>query len=160
MHEIEKKITVHLYVGAWSRAKTNGLLDHATAQLHIAYDGKTYYCVGKGTSSKRREDHNHMIELFMNNKKMREKVPTAIVVAGFTHILSYYMYPHYAYMNHDIGSNWNLDVKKLKSKNIPISYQSLNSLLNQEVIFNDRKKEILVYKTTCQDAIYRNIFND
>jgi hypothetical protein len=120
MKSTDKKITVHLYPLKFSKPKKERLLDYDKWGYHQIYlaikDNQIYCCLGHGDSSGSRALHNQMIELFLQNKKLREETPTAVLVTFKGNVMAYYFYKKYAYLNEDVGSNWKIGLGKELAK--------------------------------------------
>jgi len=166
MKNAEKKVTIHFYRLGGYRKDRKTLLDccqWSYNQLYIAMKDKEIFCCRtNGNSSGSRQYHNAFIDYFLQDKKLQKEVPTAVLVTHKDDLLAYYFYPSYAYVNHDIGSNWPLpeDIRKrLKTEKLPHSYQSFEHHWSdgKEIWFKTTREKILVYKALQKDALSQRI---
>lgn len=156
MNSVDKKITVHLYpMPAIKKAKC--LLDYnrwSYHQIYLAVKGKKIFCcIGHGNSSGSRAAHNHLIELFTQNKKLQESTPTAVIVTFKGNIISYYFYKKYAYLNQDIGSNWNRKIcSKLEKNSLPFSEKNFLKSNGMQISFKTKTKKTILFKSIQNDG--------
>lgn len=106
MKNTDKKITVHLYPLGIYRGKRKTLLNMYEWSYHQIYlaikDDKIFCCMGHGDSSVSRERHNHLIDLFLEDKELQKQVPTAVLVVCKNILLAYYFHETYSYSNHPV----------------------------------------------------------
>ncbi|MFH1256675.1 MAG: hypothetical protein V1494_05295 [Candidatus Diapherotrites archaeon] len=150
MKSTDKKITVHLYPLRFSRPKKERLLEYDKWSYHqiclAIKNSHIYCCLGHGDSSGSRAIHNQMIELFLQDKKLREKTPTAVLVTFKGNVMAYYFYKKYAYLNEDVGGNWKIGLgKELAKKRIPFSQRKILDG-GREIIFKTPTKEAVVFR--------------
>lgn len=159
MKNSDKLITVHLYPFSTSRKKEQSLIEMDRWSYHQLYicinNNKIFYSCGHGDTNGSRENHNFFIDKLLGEEELRSKIPTAVIVTHKRDVISYYFYKNYAYSNHDIGSNWDAEIRKrLRESKLP--YSCLNLLENgKEVIFKTRKKEIIVYRALKEDISWK-----
>lgn len=158
MESTAQKITVHLYpVGPPSRRKQKCLLDYNRWSYHQMYlalqDGKIFACIGHGNTSAARQHHNNLIDLFLQNKKLREETGTAVLAASKGNILASCFHAGYAYSNHDIGHNWDhAIIEKLRSSRLSYSFHTYLPRGGHEIKFKaSRDSGILVYRAVRLD---------
>ena len=161
MNSVDKKITVHLYPMPAIK-KTKCLLDYNKWSYHQLYlaikDKKIFCCIGHGNSSGSRAVHNHLIELFIKNKKLQESTPTAVLVTFKGNIISYYFYKKYAYLNQDIGSNWNKKIcSKLKENNLSFSEKNFLKSNGMQISFKTKTKKTILFKAVQDDGFIEKI---
>jgi len=161
MKGAEKILTIHLYPVWIGRKKRKCLLDLNEWSYHQIYicknEGKIYYSLGHGRSSLMRENHSFFIQTFLERKDLRKKTVTAVLVTSKEDILAYSFYRGYAYVNHDVGSNWDFKLfDKVKKAKLPFSY--ITGLIEKPTIrFASKKGEIVVYQATKQDIWLKEI---
>lgn len=155
MDSTDKKIAVHLYPLRFSKPRKERLLDYdkwGYHQIFIAIkNNQIYCCLGHGDSSGSRMIHNQMTEFILQNKKLQEETPTAVLVTFKGNIMAHYFYKKYAYLNEDIGSNWKIELgKELTKKHIPFSQRNcLNE--GKEIIFKTPTKKIIIFRALEQE---------
>jgi hypothetical protein len=157
LNSTDKKVTVHLYPLKFSKQKKECLLDYDKWSYHqiclAIKDNQIYCCLGHGDSSGSRMIHNQMIELFLQNKKLREETPTAVLVTFKGNIMAYYFYKKYAYLNEDVGSNWKTGLgKELAKKRIPFSQRKILDE-GREIIFKTTTKETIVFRALQEELV-------
>ncbi len=162
LRDAEQKITVHLYsVTRHSRMSSDLLsLYRYSSQIHLALkDNQIFACLGYGNTSQGRENHNHCLDLLLQDRKLRKKIPTAVIVTHRRDIVSYYYHDSFAYINHDIDSNWHQNLhQRLPRARVPYSQRrSLAFRGGMEIYFNDNGKESLLYKAVEEDIWGRKI---
>ena len=152
MKNCAQKITVHLYpVSLPSRRKQKCLLDYNKWNYHQVYlaiqDERIFACVGHGDTSAARERHNNLIDLFLQDKNLRDDVPTAVLATFKGTVLASHLHRSYAYSNHDIGMNWDRSIiERLGSSRLPYSFHKYLSQVGDEVRFKARGRDVLVYR--------------
>ncbi|MEW6294788.1 MAG: hypothetical protein AB1467_00640 [Candidatus Diapherotrites archaeon] len=157
MNSTDKKVAVHLYPLKFSKPKKERLLDYDKWGYHqiclAIKDNLIYCCLGHGDSSGSRELHNQMTELLMQNKKLREETPTAVLVTFKGNVMAYYFYKKYAYLNEDIGSNWKIGLgKELAKARIPFSQRRILDE-GREIIFKTAQKETIIFRALEEELI-------
>lgn len=165
IHQVSQIVTIHLYPFSHRRKKEKCLLDLQRWNYHqiylVVYNNKILWTFGHGDSSQSRNNHNKLIDIFLKDEKARQKVLTVILAVRNSEILSYYFYDGFVYSNHDIGSNWSLDIiDLLKKSKLPFSQVRSNSLLStKSLIFVNNDEENELYKQTEEDLVTRKIYS-
>jgi hypothetical protein len=163
LEQAEQKVTLHLYPVNRSRKKIKRLIDMDSWSWHQIYlaihDNKVHYLKCNGDTSQGREWHNQCIDHFLDNKELRMEVPTAIVVTSKREPIAYYFHDHYAYVDHDIGTNWDRDIaKKLWEARLPRSHINHHSNFGgKDIMFYTRKKKELVFRAVQEDIFSRDL---
>ena len=154
-----KSLTIHLYpTGYWNK-KEKCLLDlnrWSYHQIYLCfYNQKAYCLMGHGDTSGSRQLHNEMIDYFIKNRELRDKIISIIAVNFKGFLLSYYFYNHFAYSNCDIGSNWDTEIRnRLKKSKLPYSYV-YGGFDKKTVKFRNKGEEIIIYKQIEEDISRR-----
>jgi hypothetical protein len=152
LKKAKQKMTIHLYPEDSARRQTvRRLIDfRRTSQIYLVGDGDDnfLFATTDGGSSGRRRDHNGLIDFCIDNNI---KMPTMVVVTHHGRIASYYLHDNYSYIDHDVGSNWGIDILlKIKKAKLPKSY--LRGGWNQrEVWFEGAGKKEMVYRALMCD---------
>ncbi len=157
MQSADEKITVHLYPMPTLKRAEKCLLDYAKWSYHQIYlaikEGNIYCCTGHGNSSGARATHNHLIELILKNKKLQEEIPTAVVVTFKGNTIAYYFNKKYAYLNHDIGSNWDRKIcSKLTKSKMPFSEKNCLKNRGMEIVFKTKTMKTTIFKAVQNDG--------
>ena len=127
MRACDHRATVHLYAATYGRRHEPArLLDYgeeAPAQIHLAWDGERIAAaVGSGETSHRREVHNAMIDLLLDDEELRRGTLTAVVLMANRRLLGFWFSEEYAYLHHNIGSNWDCSIEeRLDRANLPFT---------------------------------------
>ena len=164
MKKADKNATVHFYPLALSRKeKIKTLADWCDSMWQQAYfsifDNKLYYALGRGSGSGTRESHNFLINAFLQDDELRKKdITTAVVVAYKKEALAYYFHKGYAYVNHDVGSNWGEDIRTKIAKS-GLSYSEyFHPNLEFNVNFSNSGEKTNVYHTKAEDISNKNFY--
>jgi len=155
----DKIVTIHLYPFAYTHRKEKCLLDLQRWSYHQIYlfihQNQTLWAFGHGDTSQSRMNHNHLLEIFLKNKKA--KVISAVIATYKGDIVSYYFHEGFAYCNHDIGSNWNREIST-RLKNQPYSETRSDMLNNvRSLFFVNKGKEIEIYRQTTSDITDKHL---
>jgi hypothetical protein len=151
-------ITLHVYRPfIYKHSDSLGdLADSTYNQVYVAVDDKSEpsSIITNSQSSGRREHHNHMLEVILADDALK-KMDTMIVVLLDRKILAYYHHPSFAYVNHDIGSNWNKSIRgKVEDSELPYSEFYGFPDHKFDVLFHDGNDE-LIYRAYGLDSTQR-----
>lgn len=156
MKKAKEKITVHHYSAEPKRGEENCLLDTMDlfSQIYIALsEGRIHCCISGSRSSGRREAHNQLIDFLLADKELRKNLPTMVLATHRGNAAAYYYHERYAYVNHDIGSNYEKDIAaKLQGAKLPFSFIRHNTEGGLEVVFENKGQRTIIYKALRQDA--------
>jgi len=163
MKKADKNATVHFYpLSHFRKEKIKTLADWCYSYWQQVYfsvlDNKVHYALGRGSGSGTRENHNFFINAFLEDEELKKKdIITSVLVSYENEALAYYFHKGYAYVNSNIGSNWEGDIRtKLDKSRLPYSDYSSHPCLRTKIDFCNNGKRKNVYHAMTEDITAKN----
>lgn len=154
----ERALTLHHYQLPAPRGKPRTLLTqrHLWAQHYLHVGDRIACCSGFGSGSGGRATHNALLDGILRDETLAKRLPTMVVVQVDRTPVAHHYLETYAYVDMDIGSNWDCDDamrQRVTEAQLPFSRLSGGFLESDRVSLHTPHDEILVYHAQQHDAL-------
>ena len=105
-----------------------------------------------------------MIDAMLSDEKLRENVPTGVIVTGYGKLLSYYYHESYAFINQDIDSNWHKNLRERlglwKGKPVLPYTERRHSDCLEDIVLVDSGKETNLFRFFTLDIASKRFYEN